>query len=160
MEFSRQQLLTLGITTMRLLHQRTTYTDKSVIGTLHVLNEAGNDIFDCVTLEPPIDTTLTIKPRAIPEGTYSCSFYFSNHLHCVVLLLADVPNFGDVEIHFGNFPKDTLGCILVGTAVDPNVPDMIDASRAAFDKLMGFTHGAVNSGDTISITVTGNQTSV
>ena len=143
---------------MKLLHQRTIYTDKSVIGTLHVLNAAGSDVFDCVTLEPPQDLTLTVKPRAIPEGTYSCSLYFSEHLHCVVLLLANVPGFGDVEVHFGNFPKNTLGCVLVAEKIDPNVPDQIDTSRVAFDQLMQLAHGAINSGDTISIVITGNQT--
>jgi hypothetical protein len=143
---------------MQLIHNRTTYTDKSVIGTQVVIDSAGNNVFSCVTLEPPQDLTLSIKPRAIPEGTYGISIFFSAHLQCKVLLLANVPGFGDVEEHFGNFPKNTLGCILVGETVDPNVPDQIDTSRVAFNKLMAIVEAAINSGDTVTVTVTGNQT--
>jgi hypothetical protein len=31
--------------------------------------------------------------------------------------LLDVPNHDDVQLHIGNFPSDTQGCILVGTEV-------------------------------------------
>ena len=142
---------------MKLILNRKTYTDKSVIGTLDVINANGNNIWSCVTLEPPQDLTLSIKPRAIPEGTYFLSTFHSNHLGCRVLLLASVPDFEDVEVHFGNFPKDTHGCILVGEKVDPNVPDQIDQSRIAFDKLMSLAAGAFNSNDPLSITVTDKQ---
>jgi len=141
---------------MQLNLNRRTYTDKSIIGTLDVVNAAGNNVFSCVTLEPPEDPTLSIKPRAIPEGTYSLSTIHSEHFGCRVLLLANVPDFSNVEIHFGNFPKDTHGCILVGEKVD-SAPDQIDQSRIAFDKIMELAAGAFNSDDPLSLVVSGNQ---
>jgi len=138
---------------MQLNHIRTRFTSRSVIGNMQVFDSTGALVFQCVTLEPPIDPTLTIKPRAIPEGTYGISIFFSAHLGCKVLLLANVPDFGDVEVHFGNWPKNTLGCILVGTTIDPNVPDQIDQSRIAFDKIMQIVEDAIAAGDTVSLTV-------
>lgn len=46
--------------------------------------------------------------------------------------VVDVPDRTDILIHPGNFPSDTLGCILVGQTKGT---DYIGESRAAFDKL-------------------------
>jgi hypothetical protein len=53
---------------------------------------------------------------------------------CDVPHALDVPGFQNIEIHVGNRPADTDGCVLVGTQRD--VPSMtIGHSRAACDWL-------------------------
>lgn len=92
----------------------------------------------CYTLEPAYER----EPHpAIPAGTYPltlqpsgevytwmCSTLTShetdgedintvaNFVHDGIPLLENVPGRSGIEIHIGNFPKDTLGCTLTGSA--------------------------------------------
>lgn len=89
------------------------------------------------TLEPPIKPDDT-KPRAIPNGTYKLTNRFSpKHGHDVPHV-EDVPGFEEIEIHPGNYPGDTEGCLLVGTAFEPDNTGrmMVVQSRPAFSALM------------------------
>jgi hypothetical protein len=56
-------------------------------------------------------------------------------------LLVDVPGHSNIEIHFGNFPADSRGCILVG--VEKGV-DVLFHSRDAFNALFPMIEVAVN----------------
>lgn len=47
--------------------------------------------------------------------------------------LIDVAGRSDIRIHIGNFPRDTLGCLLVGTT---RTPDLVGNSAAAFKSLV------------------------
>lgn len=42
-----------------------------------------------------------------------------------------VPGRDNIEVHIGNFPKDTDGCVLCGTAI---AGDSVTGSHGAFDK--------------------------
>jgi hypothetical protein len=99
------------------------------IGELTCLEEP---LLRLYTLEPP-HRTPPLKPRSIPAGTYDVTLYKSPHLGYKVPLLHDVDDFSDVEIHIGNFPRDTKGCILVGLKREGN---SIGYSKSAFDLLM------------------------
>jgi hypothetical protein len=68
----------------------------------------------------------------IPAGTYPIEFNASPHFQRLMPLLDNVPNRTDVRIHWGNFPEQSEGCILVGTTEEP---DALDSSKVAFDKL-------------------------
>lgn len=51
---------------------------------------------------------------AIPYGTYEGFLRFSPSRQRVVPQLKDVKHFEYIQIHAGNSPEDSLGCILVG----------------------------------------------
>lgn len=69
------------------------------------------------TLEPAgPDTTERGKDRRIPAGLYSVVWHRSARFNRVlpVLFNEQVPKDRYIEIHAGNYPKHTEGCILVG----------------------------------------------
>lgn len=103
--------------------------DACTIGELICLEEP---LLKLSTLEPPRRTP-PLKPRSIPAGTYDVTLYKSPHTGYKVPLLHDVDDFSEVEIHIGNFPRDTKGCILVGLKIEGN---SIGYSKSAFDLLM------------------------
>ena len=104
---------------------RKTYTDKSIIGSMSV---EGN--WECFTLEPPRGT---IKPYCIPAGTYKGHKYESPSLGRTVLLLENVPGFDDIEIHNGNYPRNTHGCTVVGETCGT---DFVGNSISALNNLI------------------------
>ncbi len=80
--------------------------------------------FLCFTLE---NTWKDNEPRVscVPKGTYGLGTkkygkYWDKYQPLVIPILHDVPNRSQILIHPGNFPKDTLGCILVGNAKGEN----------------------------------------
>ena len=88
--------------------------------------------FECFTLEPvSIPQPTTVKPRAIPAGTYQYTKAASTHFGFTVPVLIGIPNFTAVEIHPGNFPQDTHGCTLVGKLEGANYVGQSDAEFAA-----------------------------
>lgn len=51
---------------------------------------------------------------AIPVGEYKAQRFYSRKNKAEVWRLNEVPNRSEIEIHPGNFPADTEGCILIG----------------------------------------------
>jgi hypothetical protein len=94
-------------------------TAQSTIGDLGV-----NGVHECFTLEPA---------NPIPADSYLIAFYLSPKHDYYVPLLQDVPGHTMIEIHPGDFPKDTLDCILVG---QNRGPDYVGNSLLAFIHLM------------------------
>lgn len=82
-------------------------------------------VLECVTLEP---TSLKI-----PCGSYPLSLYDSPARGYKVPLLHDVDKRSMIEIHIGNWPKDSRGCILVGRKASEGA---IEHSKDAFERLM------------------------
>ena len=111
--------------------QREKLTQQSTIGRLTI---GGVDGFFVYTLEPETRED-QVKPRAIPAGTYALTIRFSPKHGRLVPHLELVPGFDEIEIHIGNYPRDTQGCTLVGRT-NPQ-PDFIGGSHAAFDDLFG-----------------------
>lgn len=62
------------------------------------------------------DTTERGKDRRIPAGLYQVAWHRSPKFNRVVPVLYNeqVPKARYIEIHAGNYPKHTEGCILVG----------------------------------------------
>lgn len=119
---------------MELILTRFQETSKSTIGRLeHNGNLLG------FTLELPWKNNQR-QISCIPKGIYKVVPRFSpkykNHFH-----ILDVPNRTFILIHVGNYPKDSLGCVLFGTNYST---DMVGNSRAAMQTLLtkfpkGFT---------------------
>lgn len=123
--------------------RRTSETSNSVAGELWL-----NGSLFCYTLEPSRDNPVHTGHPCIPAGAYSAIISHSPHLNYDTPELQNVPGRSDIRIHIGNYPKDSLGCILVGGA--GNVPDFIGQSRLTFESLMAEIRGE-------PITVTVNE---
>jgi len=103
-------------------------TDLSTIGTLWINGEHC-----CFTLEDPVRPHKIPGGTAIPAGTYPVRLALSPKRKIIVPWIDDVPKYSNIQIHVGNYPKDTDGCILVGTDYAEN---MILHSKVAFERLM------------------------
>jgi hypothetical protein len=87
----------------------------------------------------------------IPAGTYSVVAYSSPRRGYTVPLLENVPGRSEIEMHIGNYPKDTDGCILIG---DKRINDaMIGESEIAFDLFMDEFIAALNAGEHVTLSV-------
>ena len=106
---------------MKLTVTRHIITPNSTIGMLDV-----DGVFQCYTLEPPL-------AAAIPDGTYPLKLLPSPHFMRPMPHVCDVPGHTEIELHPGNFPKDTKGCTLVGME---RGTDAIWRSQDAFAALM------------------------
>jgi hypothetical protein len=111
--------------------QREFLTSKSTIGRLFLLGAGGQADFQCYTLEP-VQLHEDVKPRAIPSGTYELTLRNSPKHGRLIPHVENVPGFSEIEMHIGNFPRDTEGCTLVGKTREV---DSIGLSHAAFDAL-------------------------
>lgn len=111
------------------LHRRI-FTDKSTIGDLYF-----DGAFFCSTLEDPVRRTKITGETAIPPGRYRVTIEPSPRFKRLMPRLKDVPGYSGVLIHWGNFPTDTDGCILVGEHAPETASDFISSSRKTFDEL-------------------------
>lgn len=112
---------------MNLKLKREDFTEDSTIGKLYI-----NDVFHCFTLEDKVRDTKIQNITAIPAGKYEVIISYSNRFKQMMPLLLNVPNFQGVRIHWGNYSKDTEGCILVGNTKKVN---FIGNSVAQYKKL-------------------------
>jgi hypothetical protein len=77
---------------------------------------------------------------AIPSGSYKAHIAPSPKHGCDVVWLENVPGFENVQIHIGNGPEDTEGCILVGEWVNEQTKTLVN-SRVAFEAIMEMLKG-------------------
>ncbi|MDR5750334.1 MULTISPECIES: DUF5675 family protein [unclassified Caballeronia] len=138
---------------MKLVLHRTVKSARSTEGFLEV-----DGRFQSYTLEPtyrekpgiPVSVWKVMGKTAIPVGTYSVDVTFFNKPKYYSPVLIDVPGFAGIRIHIGNFPKDTDGCILVGTKLGT---DKVVNSKIAFDALMQHFDAARGNNEGVQITV-------
>ncbi len=119
-----------------------TRTDFRPDGIFGILSKEDRSLF-CVTLEHSYNNV----PK-VAEGIYTCVIHPPNRLPYITYMLENVPNFQDqpvsgILIHKGNFNKDSVGCILLGTSVTkPSIGDwMISSSGPMFNKFMALQNG-------------------
>lgn len=124
---------------MNLVISRDELTDVSTSGELFIDKSSYPE---CYTLElPSVDG---LPGSAIPQGLYhvelNYSPKFSSDPQFVALCaklgvpplmpeILGIPGRSEIRIHWGNTPRDTEGCILVG---DIRMQDMVGESRTAF----------------------------
>lgn len=115
---------------------RTIKQTKQTLGKLEVLNDKGDVVFNCFTLELPYLSNRQ-KISCIPTGVYDVEKRFSDkygsHFHVL-----DVPNRDMILIHNGNYYTQILGCILVGKdLIDLNKDGLKDVteSKKTLEKL-------------------------
>lgn len=106
---------------------REDFTEDSTIGKLYI-----NEVFHCYTLEDKVREVKIKNITAIPKGKYEVIISYSNRFKQMMPLLLNVPNFQGVRIHWGNYSKDTEGCILVG---DTKKVNFIGNSKTQYSKL-------------------------
>jgi hypothetical protein len=141
---------------MELLVNRTARTGNSTTGQFSV---NGNFFSYCLE---PTDRGLTSGMTAeqiaaikipdktcIPTGTYNVTSYFSPKNNRNVPLLNNVPGFEYVEIHQGNYPKDTDGCLLLGSTEDV---DFVGNSDETVNQFYDLFFAALQNGEDVSIT--------
>jgi len=142
---------------MELTVNRTDRTASSTIGNFLI-----DGVFECFSLEPTdrgltSDMTLSqiraIKIQnktAIPTGRYQViKFNSPKHNNQAVPLLENVTGFAFIEIHVGNFPKDTDGCLLLGTEKDV---DKVLNSKVAINAFYPKFFAALDAGEDVFIT--------
>lgn len=114
---------------MQVIIQRKKPNDVCMFGELSV--DYGTRF--CYTLERRPDDP---EHPAIQAGEYQASIYWSPHLDRQVLLLQDVPGRSEIEIHNGNYVKDSHGCVLVGLELNEEDRAVL-LSRTALSQLLG-----------------------
>lgn len=105
-------------------------------------------VFDCFTLEDKdrgltqsmqlseIEKLKVQNETAIPTGSYEVAINYSNRFKKLMPILLNVPGYAGVRIHWGNYAKDTDGCILLGTTKDKDfIGHSVDAFKAFMVKL-------------------------
>lgn len=112
---------------MNLTVTRQWFTPLSTCGMLDI-----DGVFQAYTMEPRLDQSEG-KPYAIPLGSYQVVFAWSLKFQCLTPHIENVPGFEDIEVHWGNYPKDTEGCLMVGNS---RSEDFIGDSKTAFVNLM------------------------
>lgn len=147
---------------MEIIVKRQYFLPNCTIGILEVKFEKLPllPIYVCDTLEPrAIEWSKEKKVKgktAIPCGEYDIEFRFSQKFMQNMAFLKDVPHFDGVMIHWGNLPKDTHGCILVGhnprASMDMIAPKLTN-SRIKYDLLWKFLVQARKNNESVTIKI-------
>jgi Family of unknown function (DUF5675) len=98
----------------------------------HPLTHAG-DVLVGETLELPWKWN-TEEISAIPTGSYTGTIREDGDLGWRIAI-QNVPKRIDIEIHIGNWPKNSTGCVLLGTNKATNKICTLENSAAALKKL-------------------------
>jgi hypothetical protein len=94
-----------------------------------------------VTLELP-DRENVHDESCILAGEYTARRFHSPKRGYDVFMLDDVPGRAAIELHIGNLPHDTDGCILLGSNYTPvNGQPGIGGSQRAFARFMDTMRG-------------------
>ncbi len=115
-----------------------TYAHTHTQGMFSALNEYGNILFSCVTLELPWRDNRK-GMSCIPEGTYQVQ-HRTSPKHADHFQVLDVPGGRDLILfHPGNYVKQLLGCILPGERFADldrdGVPDILN-TRATLNAML------------------------
>lgn len=119
---------------MTLELQRLTQDPQATVGEISIWG-----VHECWSLEPaPASLAPDLDHPCIPAGSYKVDILFSPHFRRMVPHVLNVPGRSEIEIHSGNTPDDTHGCILVGqTKRGDSIQSSILALAALQSKIAG-----------------------
>jgi RHS repeat-associated protein len=125
----------LGLSTVHINIVRTYQNNVAITDTLTVSVDGGPIQFQGYSLEPSGELPGSSQP--IEVGMYTASVYQSPRLGYPDLLL-QVPGRTGIEIHIGDYPRNTEGCILPGTTMgqNSNFNTSVGHSTQAFNSIM------------------------
>jgi len=124
----------------------------------------------CYTLEDRYNEVKIKGDTRIPAGRYEIKLRteggmhqsylskFGKEFHKGMLWLQNVDNFEYVYIHYGNYIKDTLGCILTGNGSSENldndgmVSDSVNAYKRVYERVIEL----LENGDKVFIDIKDN----
>lgn len=148
---------------LELLVKRIATGDESTIGAMYRSDPKhaalGVRSFRCFTMEDQPNEPKVKGETRIPAGRYRIKLRKEGGMHGRysdkfdwhrgMLWLQDVPDFTFVYIHYGNYEKDTDGCILTGDGAQSNVLDdgMVMSSVAAYTRLYAEIIDEVENGE-------------
>lgn len=156
---------------LELLVKRIATGDESTLGVLHRdMSDVAADpplepSFRCFTMEDQPNEPKVPGETRIPAGRYQIKLRTEGGMHGRygdkfpwhrgMLWLQDVPDFTWVYIHYGNYEKDTDGCILTGDGAQSNVLDdgMVMSSVTAYTRLYAEIIEAMDAGQEVWITI-------
>jgi RHS repeat-associated protein len=118
--------------TNTIIVQRTWETNNSTVSTFTMNDGAVTGFILERPGGTPQQTITTGSNVRIQAGTYTYVTY-NSPTHGSVLLLQDVPGRNFIEMHTGNYPGDTQGCLLPGTT---RGTDFVGHSRDAFNQIL------------------------
>lgn len=141
---------------MELTQIRKTKTDTTTIGDFeidgtffsHGLEPKDRGLTSDMSLEDIAAIKVPDK-TAVPIGRYQVVSYDSPKWGMKVPCLIDIPGFDKVEIHVGNFAKDTDACLLLGYGIGP---DQVLQSRDAIKQFYQQFFAALDNGEEVWIT--------
>lgn len=134
---------------MKLTINRKKSTENSTISELYI-----DSMFQCYILELPVMSEPLPGRCAIPAGTYEIVIQWSPHFNRYNMRLVNVPGFEGVEIHTGNTPADTEGCLIVGTIQSPDyVGNSTLAYTILWSKIMAYINNGMAHEQPITLTI-------
>ena len=93
---------------------------------------------DAATGSTVLPATLEPNPPVVPAGEYTFTRYDSPKWGYPVWRCDTIPGHTAIEIHMGNYERDTEGCLVVGSRIDVRARAVWN-SADAFDRLMGWS---------------------
>lgn len=109
------------------MHIKLIRTESTDVHTLGVLLVDGK-MFATTMENPWLNNEKNVS--CIPTGTYKAK-KFNSSKHGKTLVVEGVPNRSGILFHVGNYPKDTEGCILLGSNFSKEGTTMISDSVSA-----------------------------
>ena len=142
---------------MEIIVRRIAKKDTYTIGHMYI-----NGVYVCDTLEDKdrgLDSTMSVSyikskkvygKTAIPTGTYTVAYTYSNKFKKMMPLVQNVKGFDGIRMHSGNTAADTLGCLLLGE--NKEVGKILN-SRATCAKVYPMIKAASDKGERITVTI-------
>lgn len=106
----------------------------------------------CHCLEPALTNPVNEGHPRIPAGRYPVGLRNSPHFGPDTPEILKVPGRSDILIHAGNFPKDSLGCLIVGLKYTPGEWE-VHESKEARDHIYAEIRRAVHEAEDVWIDV-------